>query len=1705
MPASCTQRSCLSANSKSLMLVATLMSFVLLTGVASSALAQSAPENLDLSSTDTHSASGQLQQPVNIIVGGQSVAVSNTDHLTVAEHIAVGQVLQTNTQSIVISADRVAVGGTVNLTSLLSGGASVSTLNIPTGVTAYHDFGSGSPLNVLGNFVNSGTFYGFSSSNSVTTAVIQAANITNQTTGLITTNSIAGLPQFNNAVSALNLQLVASNNFINSGVISSAGSLSVIAGGSITNSTLNAITNTQPIMQAFNSLNLISGVGSLVNEGTLSSLRNNINISSIVNESMSSLISHTGSVDSIISALPGANLSVVNTAGTIEAVTGSINFLDSYNLGARNLSVTGGDLLASEVNFNARGGTVNVDVGNVTGVVNTNAGSAFITTAAPNLMLGKTIITGDPVYDNIGGNTYLQGTTSINDTLEYNADNIILYSGTYIDALDIKLHAIYDITVGGGSTLISPGRVQLLADNGSIVVHGGNSEVATVISGDQSVLIQAQQNVTLHSHVAVQSQGSVNIEATTGNVVMCNNVSVMSNFFNNQPVTVTAGQNISIGQCSYIGGDNVTLTANGGNVTVGRDSKVIASTSVLVNGTDLQDVILGRNSLIGMEAPGGGIIEEGPGEILLPQTTVKIDTASGSISMEKGSTIRGARDVELLSAANITMEKGTHVISTDRRVDLQAAGSVIVRSSSTQQSGISADDGIGISALNFTLGPSGSLYSAGPINVIGTGTGSEGFIRVQSGASVSSTVITLSATNVSNAGFIGSQSFGSGQSINSSEWIKRGVPDVGTFRYGIGIQTENLENCGTITSQRNIWILSSSGLSVQNTGEINSNYSPLIIGAQDSVNVHGDGHLQGGTVRFLSLNADVVVDQEYIRGYVHGSANGTFDVLTHCQSLSTFSITATNGNINLRNLNGTIYITDGSHLTAGQRVLIDGERGIEIGTLFDGEFEGEYSGVVIRSGVLKPGFSEFNTNFDSFDVSAFQSNGGVDMISRSGAVLLGAAIDVTSLGGSIQLFARDNIEVGEHSTFLTQAGNIVLNGTGNIILHEDSCFTAVGRGVPGSDPIPVGTNELPFFIGGDIAIDIKTLNREYGYFLRNSFDMSRTPDGQQVITDNVSVHGSNLQIANGGTINMTATGLGQIYASNSTVSANGAVIYIDPPGNFVSFNNIGLFAFGPGFLHAPVVPPGKPPVLPVPPGGPPGPPGGPRPTVPPAPPTTSTVLPTDSTARHIPIVFSPQALKPQVIPMEIPGEVDPETRTQFVATSNCQPYLLESKDKNNNPCLSIVAAGGTVIEAVYDKGGTVPQGLYGSKLANRTLSLKEGRMVVISGPDQELKVRTNNAEIALAPGSINVIEQLASGTTRVNVMSGNLTKITMATRDRGGVGMTASPGEEILIGAEEEELIPDDGVGRELVEAKVVLLGKSTDSFDPRGATSSNPRAQKHDLNRRVKVEKSKFDVAKMGDQDKLFVCLSCTQINCKSGSCEKTRSRLGDLLHRKQSSPDDNDGSRLGTSPIKPIAFVGPAVSPSAPRAGVHTVNTDGAVGKYLHGKSVGIEANKVTAADGEQIIFARKETSMRIGEHLLNIKPGATVLVRKDGDVVSVCNIWDAKPGSVCAYFGKRTLNLNVGEEVTVGPKVSVPSKVVKESNVSRRQVRNLKLSDSENVMLAEVSIPSLLGKSTLLRQIAHSKDADDRIMMRKLTKMGAIISMVGYRRGAYSSLNP
>lgn len=378
--------------------------------------------NMDLASTVRSIIAPNMSSLV-INVGGRPMMIMPGQALTPAQQMAAFQVVGSGTQSLTVNSAGSATGGSFNIGNDFPN--IVSSLIVPANVKAVFN-AAGSPFNLIGDLVNAGQIYGYSQNPNYNTANISAANITNLATGVITT-----VAQDKSHISNLSLSLSAANNFTNYGLVESAGSLNISAGGQITNGSISA-PGVQAVLTAVNDVSLLSASGLVNNAGLVASSSGSIN-----------LLAGTD-----------ANLVVNNTGGQLRALTGAINVRTDGYAGSANSLVTGGDLLSRSVNLYTGNGTTDVNVGLLTGTLSSYGNAAHVSASTNLLVLGEQCLTGDPTYYNAGGDIELNGDIVVSEALTIVAlGNIIATSGlTQMTAVDGDGQG-YDITLIAGANI----------------------------------------------------------------------------------------------------------------------------------------------------------------------------------------------------------------------------------------------------------------------------------------------------------------------------------------------------------------------------------------------------------------------------------------------------------------------------------------------------------------------------------------------------------------------------------------------------------------------------------------------------------------------------------------------------------------------------------------------------------------------------------------------------------------------------------------------------------------------------------------------------------------------------------------------------------------------------------------------------------------------------------------------------------------------------------------------------------------------------------------------------------------------------------------------------------------------------------------------------------------------------------------------------
>lgn len=563
--------------------------------MAYSAMAQSAGEvHLDLGSPTTGlNAANVFEQGTvyNIDVNGTPTPITHESDLTAAEYVAAVQVATTGSQSIVIGQDRTASGGSF-VASALTQNTALSGLVVPTGVTAIHDFGTGSALNLTGNLVNSGNLYAVSTDARTAAGTFSANNIVNNPGALLTSVlPTGGLSGFSNLVSNFSFTLTAVNDVLNYGTISSAGALNISAGNSIINGvspTTNSVAAATTSLQAATTVNLTSNI--ISNYGQISSLMNDVNL--ITNNLTNSgvLQAMQGSID--VQGLLGNTLNILNTNGVISA-RDSVAFTVGGNSTANILNLTGGSVTANAVTLDAGRGAINFDVVNVSNGVDVNADVVNLSvsngTSGLDVVGLHTVTGGSLSYAGLGDVSFRRfstdgGSVSVNTTGNINVTqgnnsgdiNTVGSAGTgnvslITTAGNIALGDIFarNVTLVAGGAVDVNGNIN--ANGGSLTLGGATTNVTgNVDIGEGSVNWQIPTNgqyvvdFNLLTRYGGSSISLGNVSGYTTDIILTDNCNGCLGNVNSVTFN-TGGRYIATGTTLTLGNDTAfSVTANGG-------------------------------------------------------------------------------------------------------------------------------------------------------------------------------------------------------------------------------------------------------------------------------------------------------------------------------------------------------------------------------------------------------------------------------------------------------------------------------------------------------------------------------------------------------------------------------------------------------------------------------------------------------------------------------------------------------------------------------------------------------------------------------------------------------------------------------------------------------------------------------------------------------------------------------------------------------------------------------------------------------------------------------------------------------------------------------------------------------------------------------------------------------------------------------------
>lgn len=474
--------------------------------------------------------------------------------------------------SYVISPAYAQVAAASSTTPATGSSGSLSTGTSPAPTTNYSgtnviDFGNqdGGTLVFKGDLINHGTLYAISTNPTVHTAIFSAVNIFNQPGATISSVLPAGgLPGYANAIGGFSLVFNATNNFVNAGTISSAGSLAINAAGTITNALPTGVNAPVPVMQAINNIDIASQIGSIVNAGTIASAIGNINLT----------------------AAAANAFAINNVGGVMQALQGNINIRDSLFTGTSSLNIIGGDWLCKNLDLSNGNGLINAQLGSVSGVIDALGSGAQIGVNKGDLLLGNIKVYGDPTYYSAAGNVSLPANI---DTLGFDlavvAKNDIVGTGSSVAITTGAAASSGNVLMVAGAKITSP-------SSGTDGPPGSNATKVTWTSPNS--LTDAGGSIFITT-LTIDTSGTANHKAGDVTLVAYQGTNALS------------GQIVVDMKTSLINASNANSSFSGGNVLLIAGA---TSGNPLVFGN-----ITGGGSTANIQAYAATPVISGPGTI----------------------------------------------------------------------------------------------------------------------------------------------------------------------------------------------------------------------------------------------------------------------------------------------------------------------------------------------------------------------------------------------------------------------------------------------------------------------------------------------------------------------------------------------------------------------------------------------------------------------------------------------------------------------------------------------------------------------------------------------------------------------------------------------------------------------------------------------------------------------------------------------------------------------------------------------------------------------------------------------------------------------------------------------------------------------------------------------------------------------------------
>lgn len=892
----------------------------------------------------------------------------------------------------------------------------LSTLSVAPGSTFIHDFAQNPTLNVTGDISNAGNIYAYTSNPAVTTAIINATNISNLQGGLISTLPIGfqGLSSSAN----LSLQLNAINNIVNFGTISSNAGLTLSAGGSITNGSPVAAQGPTAVMQALGTINMTSAAA-MVNSGLITSIAGNINV-------------QTQTI---------SNLVFDNTSGVMQALAGSVNVGSVLGSGKINTLISGGNISARELNVLSGDGIARILAEDIRGLVNITAGEAFVSTSTANLTLGNIILSGDPAFYNTTGDITIGG------DLIFGGQNLALVAqGNIVTSGSVSISTASGSGNGGNITVIAganftaastippPAPGQVLPPtvdpndpNIVLTILGGTSAggMIDLTGGGLSPIVNFDASSSNGNGGSINliafggtAPGAGTVTSPVGVAVRTGGSLGFTNGDVNIIADVISGQAVSVGPLDTTGG-----LATTGQVFIGLGTASIGGGAVTIQGGGVT----------------GGFFELGSSAADSSRTS---SVGNLTVTTDRGTTIASRGSIEI---GDIVTSGSSVAILSSRDITSASSGSSIVTNSASTNGGeINIIAGATISnagglpsapnLVRSTVSVGGATTEGGHVDLtVGTGataissssaTGAAGNIQIVSyegNNTLSGRVLIPVATTVSANGSVGS----SGASVT----LLGGNRTQPTTISAGAIEAQTTGGMPAINTKNQILVQSSqpSGTVVVAAGKVQSGSlnSPVLVLGNDvllgALSVNGSG----GSINVSSGQVLTIFGSTTSRVFIDGAVNasgGNGEIRIASFSPQEFLIGA---GATMAGVNGTITADGGAVNTNGG--LID--------------IRNSGTGGIRFLDLSAVSANPFGTTGDGGRLIAIAFNGALTLptgpLSFLGGTTSGQGGSVTLRGRPVQVQGGNLvIDVSGATSATTGAGSVAITSNGPTSFFE---------------------------------------------------------------------------------------------------------------------------------------------------------------------------------------------------------------------------------------------------------------------------------------------------------------------------------------------------------------------------------------------------------------------------------------------------------------------------------------------------------------------------------------------------------------------------------------------------------------------------------------------------------------------------------------------